>query len=87
MTAPEVRTSPARGTHAEDSSTQNGPIVSGSTCLDKSFAPPAAQLALLGFGLHGLALGGFRVAKRNRTAHCSDLGAVAQFLRLIGGAR
>ena len=84
MTAPDVRTPSARRAHAEN---QNATIVTDGTCLDKWFATLDTQLALKGYSLYSLAGGGFLVAKWNRTAHCSDLCAVAQFLRLIGGAR
>lgn len=52
----------------------------------KQFATLAALLALKGYALHELACGGFLICRWDRTAHCSDLGAVHGFLRKIGGA-
>ena len=51
----------------------------------KELARLGAHLALAGFNLHELAGGAFLIARWDRTAHCSDLRAVAGFLRRIGG--
>ena len=85
MTAPDVRTPPARGANAEDTRA-NDTIVAPEDAERKEQARLAALLALAGgFSLHELACGGFLIARWDRTAHCSDLGQVAAFLRRIGG--
>lgn len=52
----------------------------------KRLASGRAHLALKSYSLHELACGGFLIARWDRTTQCSDLGAVAAFLRRIGGA-
>ena len=51
----------------------------------KEQARLGAHLARKGYSLHELAGGAFLIARWDRTAHCSDLRAVAGFLRRIGG--
>jgi hypothetical protein len=51
----------------------------------KRQATLAAKLALLGYSLHPLSRGGFLVSRWDRSRHLDDLGAVAAFLRQVGG--
>ncbi len=52
----------------------------------KRLASIRVHLALKSHSLHELTCGGLLIARWDRAAHCSDLGAVAAFLRRIGGA-
>lgn len=50
----------------------------------KAFLTLQAKLALRGFALYELSCGGYLVARWDRTKHCADLQAVAQFAREVG---
>jgi len=80
-----VRTPGGNRANAEDESTQNVAIVAAGDAERKEQATLAARLAFKGYSLHELAGGGFLISRWDRTAHCSDLGAVAGFLRRIEG--
>jgi hypothetical protein len=66
--------------------TESTAIVGQPDAERKEVATLAARLALRKFSLHELACGGYLIARWDRTVHCSDLQAVAAFLRRIGGA-
>lgn len=66
---------------------QNSVIVADLDAGRKNYTTLQARLALRGYALHELSCGGYLIGRHDTTAHCSDLGAVAQFLRRIGGAQ
>ena len=82
MTAPDVRTA---GCNRPLTETTNSSIIGHPDTERKAVATLAARLAFMGFSLHELACGGFLIARWDRTAHCSDLHAVAAFLRRVEG--
>ena len=82
MAAPQVRTPGGNRANAEDTKT-DAAIVVQFDAERKEQANLGARLALAGYSLHELAGGGFLVARHDRTAHCSDLGRVAAFLRQV----
>ena len=89
MTAPNVGapdTAAGVAGQARGQITNDTGIVGQPDAERKEVATLAARLAFKGFSLHELAGGGFLIARWDRTAHCSDLRAVAGFLRRVGGS-
>jgi hypothetical protein len=83
MTAPDVRTSPARGTFTEDQGTQNPGIVSAFDPHGKALAHATARAALGGFTLHELAGGGYLLG-RGMNRELPSLHAVHLLLASMG---
>ena len=83
MTAPDVRTPPARGANAEDLGTQSTAIVSAYDPHAKSLAHATARAALGGFTLHELAGGGYLLG-RGMTRELPSLHAVHLMLASMG---
>lgn len=53
---------------------------------DKALATVTAQLALKGFQVHALAVGGYFVARWNLTRYCAALEDLQAFARQVGAA-
>ena len=83
MTAPEVRTPPARGANAEDQRT-DAAIVTGGDAERKAFATMQAQAARAGCGLHELASGAFLLTRWGLSRELPDMRAVAGLLAQMG---
>ena len=75
MGAPDVRT-PGGNLVFRDQTKTDASIIGHDADERKARSTLAAMLAMKGYSLHELACGGFLIARFDRTAHCSDLGAV-----------
>ena len=71
----------------EQGKTADASIIGHDADERKTLSTLAALLARKGYSLHELACGGFLIARFDRTAHCSDLGAVRAFYDRLGGAK
>ena len=83
--APDTTAAGVAASQAQGQITDNTVIVGDCEDERKQQSTLAARLALRKYTLHELACGGFLIARWDRTAHCSDLGAVVAFLRRLGG--
>ena len=72
---------PARQVANENTNTA---ILSTAQKTGKTEATLIAKLALRGFAVHRLEVGGYLVAKWNLTRHCADLSELESFAQKVG---
>ena len=83
MSAAHKSECPAATGHSANENT-NTAILSTAQKTGKTEATLIAKLALRGFAVHRLEVGGYLVAKWNLTRHCADLSELESFALRVG---
>jgi hypothetical protein len=84
MTAPDVRTPPARGANAEDAGTQNSAIVADLDDGRKELLTLQARAAINGASLYELANGKYLLCKYGLSRELDSLHAAAKLMQQMG---